>query len=134
MRGILGYLVFCSSFAEFQTIIKTLFRLVTAVFLDESVLACKKRIISLVSTHVFAIDPCDVSSDNNEEPNENKSYKDTFTYKWIREIYDESVKKHNNTKSDKTVERIENAFYLENGIDFLLYTLCRFPLRDKHNE
>lgn len=128
IRGVLGYFIQCSSFDEFKGILKYLFHLLSAPFIDKDVSECKEKLLSLVATHKLETEASSQSEDNDLAPmdeNEVKTYRDSVAYKWIANMYSNRAEKNKKQKS-KNLE--ENLYYTEKGIDFLLYTLCRFPL------
>lgn len=67
---------------------------------------------------------CD--EDFDADPEGIKSHKDTMSYKWIKHIYDLCVQE-NAKKVHKSRSKIENLYFTQR-LDFILFTLCRFPL------
>lgn len=86
IRGVIGYLITCSSFEGFEAIVQTLFVLITAEVVDDTVLRSKERLFSLVESHTIQSDLEAAEFDAPEHPNidsvEIKSQKDTLGYKW----------------------------------------------------
>lgn len=132
LRGILGYLVSCSDFREFEQIMKDVFTLIRNEFISPSVIKAKDRLLQIVLTHYTIVEAM-FSEITETEPNpENasdhfedfssdlKSHKDTSSYRWVMSVF--------NSVQIAEQDMPENIYHSSRFEKYLIHTFVRSPL------
>lgn len=117
IRGVLGYLITCSSLKETESILSSLFTLISNRYNSVHVDDAYKALLSLVRTHEIS-EICEehatkdeILSDAQKLPKD-KTYKMTSNYVWIKDILkaipivDAELDKKGNPRSYKTLNGI----------------------------
>lgn len=135
IRGVLGYLITCTSLKEAEYIISKLFTLICNEYNSVDVDNAYKALLSLVRTHEINEDGVKIDDDatnnvqNLEEaqklPKDN-SYKATSNYIWVQDIL--KAIPINDQGLDESDEKSYNAFYAPKYVKYLTRTFVRMPL------
>lgn len=123
LRGVLGYLIKCTSVKEFERIMKDVFTVIRNEYVSEDVTKSLGRLNSLVCTHNLIEEEIKEKSDDMEKATAQddgtdiKSYKDTCSYRWVMEAY--------NSVDLSSEQTIENIHYLPSSVKYLTTTFVR---------
>lgn len=137
IRGVLGYLITCTSLDEAKTIISHLFTLVCNEYSSKCVDDAYEMLMLLVRTHEIgdthrAMIDLESTADNNsaipeETTKKDRSYRNTSNYVWVSDILkaipivEDELNESGNAKS-------LNAFYAPKYKKYLIRTFVRLPL------